>query len=261
MSETTNIIKNFGRIKNMYNNVLTESIMSKNNDKKLLFKKYLKTIKENELLKLQFMVFTNIENKVEPDKIKAMQFVDENISLFSTIDKKDLIKKNGLLIKEIGLENDYKSNLDSLYENISELIFLEKTPNNIDRVIENKNKIVEYISNNKIRDKVDVVDLPNSMLSGIMVEKYNTKYSELNEGERNLLKTLIESGDDEKKELLKKLVRECIDAIDKKLDTNDLEVKDKLLKVKDKLLSNTNEINEDFVKSIIKLDNLKNNLI
>ena len=172
MSETTNIIKNFGRIKNMYNNVLTESIMSKNNDKKLLFKKYLKTIKENELLKLQFMVFTNIENKVEPDKIKAMQFVDENISLFSTIDKKDLIKKNGLLIKEIGLENDYKSNLDSLYENISELIFLEKTPNNIDRVIENKNKIVEYISNNKIRDKVDVVDLPNSMLSGIMVEKY-----------------------------------------------------------------------------------------
>ena len=75
------------------------------------------------------------------------------------------------------------------------------------------------------------------------------------------IKTLIESGDDEKKELLKKLVRECIDAIDKKLDTNDLEVKDKLLKVKDKLLSNTNEINEDFVKSIIKLDNLKNNLI
>ena len=66
----------------MYNNVLTESIISKNNDKKSLFKKYLKTIKENEVLKLQFMVFTNIENKIEPDKIKAMQFVNENIGLF-----------------------------------------------------------------------------------------------------------------------------------------------------------------------------------
>jgi hypothetical protein len=99
------------------------------------------------------------------------------------------------------------------------------------------------------------------MLSGIMVEKYNTKYSELNESERNLLKTLIESTEDGKKELLKGLIRECIDAIDKKLDTNDLEVKDKLLKVKDKLLNNTNEINEDFIKSIIKLDTLKNSLI
>ena len=40
MSETTNITKNFGRIKNMYNNVLTESIISKNNDKKFLVNIY-----------------------------------------------------------------------------------------------------------------------------------------------------------------------------------------------------------------------------
>jgi hypothetical protein len=207
------------------------------------------------------MVFTNIENKIEPDKIKAMQFVNENIGLFSNIDKKDLIKKNSLLVKEIGIKKDYKSDLDNLYENISELIFLEKTPNNIDKVINNTNSIVEYIINNKVKEKINHVDLPNSMLSGIMVEKYNTKYSELNESERNLLKTLIESTEDGKKELLKGLIRECIDAIDKKLDTNDLEVKDKLLKVKDKLLNNTNEINEDFIKSIIKLDTLKNSLI
>jgi hypothetical protein len=95
------------------------------------------------------------------------------------------------------------------------------------------------------------------MLSSILVQKYNEKYSELTETEKNVIKVLIESTDEEKIELYTKITRECIDLIDNKLTESDLDAKDKLLRVKDKLLRNKVELNEDFSKNISKLVDLK----
>jgi hypothetical protein len=95
------------------------------------------------------------------------------------------------------------------------------------------------------------------MLSSILVEKYNERYSELTETEKKALKILIESTDKEKIEVYNKINRECIDLIDIRLVESDLETKDSLLKVKDKLLRNTIEINEEFAKNISKLIELK----
>jgi Na+/phosphate symporter len=94
-----------------------------------------------------------------------------------------------------------------------------------------------------------------------MVDKYNEKYASLDESEKQVLKVLIDSTDEEKKEVYSSTLRECINLINEKLDTNDLEAKDKLLRVKDKLLNDKQEINEDFFKNISKLVELKNNLI
>jgi hypothetical protein len=95
------------------------------------------------------------------------------------------------------------------------------------------------------------------MLSSILVEKYNERYSELTETEKKALKILIESTDKEKIEVYNKINRECIDLIDIRLVESNLETKDSLLKVKDKLLRNTIEINEEFAKNISKLIELK----
>jgi succinate dehydrogenase flavin-adding protein (antitoxin of CptAB toxin-antitoxin module) len=95
------------------------------------------------------------------------------------------------------------------------------------------------------------------MLSSILVEKYNERYSELTESTKEALKVLIESTDEEKIEVYNKINRECIDLIDSKLVESDLDTKDRLLKVKDKLLRNTIEINEEFPKNISKLVELK----
>ena len=260
MTYLTQITKNFGHIKNVYNTLLAESVMSDDKSKKELFQGYVKSIKENEILKTQFLVYTNIEQKVESDTAKATMFVKENIELFSKFSKKDIQEANTKLVVNLLFENDVIDENKELYESISTLIFTNKTPETIDTIVEATSKIVDYIVNNKPKTVSEAIELPNSMLSTMMVDKYNEKYASLDESEKKILKTLIDSTDDEKKEVYSSTIRECITLINEKLDTADLNAKDKLLRVKDKLLNDKQEINEDFIKNISKLVELRSNL-
>jgi hypothetical protein len=141
------------------------------------------------------------------------------------------------------------------------LIFIDKNPNSINDIVETTSKIVKFIVNNKPKVIVETIDLPNSMLSTIMVDKYNEKYASLSETEKKVLKVLIDSDDIKKEEVYTGVVRECIDMINVKLTDSDLETKDRLLRVKDKLLNDKFEINENFNKNISKLLELKNSLV
>jgi len=163
------------------------------------------------------------------------------------------------LVGNLLFENDVVDNKE-LYENISTLIFTNKNPETIDAIVEATSKVVDYIVNNKTKTLTEAIELPNSMLSTMMVEKYNEKYASLDESEKKILKTLIDSTDVEKKEVYLSTIKECITLIDEKLDTADLNAKDKLLRVKDKLLNDKQEINEDFIKNISKLVELRSNL-
>ena len=51
-------MKNFGKIKNIFNDLVSEGIAIKDTKSINLFKKYVKTIKENEILKTQFLVIS-----------------------------------------------------------------------------------------------------------------------------------------------------------------------------------------------------------
>jgi hypothetical protein len=253
-------MQNFGKIKASFNNVLAESIVTKDKAKKDVFKKYISTIKENEILKNQFLVYNNIETKIESDEFKATEFVKENLSILSAYNKKDIVEANKKLASILESIEDVEDDKTQLYENITTLLFTTKTPSNVDTIVETTNKIVKYILNNKSRVVVESFDLPNSMLRTIFVDKYNEKYNELDESEKAVLKVLIDSNDEQKKEVYSKTLRECIDLIDAKLNTSDLDVKDKLLKVKDRLLNDKQEITEDFSKNISKLIELRTNL-
>jgi hypothetical protein len=260
MTDLTKITKNFGHIKELYNNILSESVVSKDENSKKLFKGYIKNLKENEILKTQFLVYSNIESKVESDLTKATMFVKENIDLFSKYKKKDIIEANKKLVLDLLFETEYKSEKEELYENISTLIFTDKTPNTIDTIVEATNAVVQYIMNNKEPEVTEAIDLPISMMTSMMVEKYNQKYSGLDESQKSVLKVLIESTDDEKKELYGNVIKECLELINEKLDTNDLDTKEKLLKVKEKLLNDKQEVNEEFIKNVSKLVELRDGL-
>ena len=260
-------MKNFGRIKNVFNELVSEGIATKDAASLDLFKKYVKTMKENEMLKTQFLVISNIENKIESNREKATEFVKESIALFSGFDKKKMLSLNanltefitlcdkGELLKE-DLDYDHKS----LHENIATLIFTKKTTETIDTIIEATSNVVDYILGNKGKEIVESYDLPNSMLSTLMVDKYNEKYATLSEDDKKILKVLIESTEEEKKEVYAKILRECIDLINGRLDESDLDAKDKLLRVKDKLLNDRQAIGEDFDKDLSKLIELRGNL-
>jgi hypothetical protein len=116
------------------------------------------------------------------------------------------------------------------------------------------------MKNNKLKLVKEAIELPNSMLSTIMVEKYNERYSSLDENEKEILKVLIESTDDQKHEVYKKTLKECIDLVNENLKEADLNAKDKLLQVKEKLLNDNIVVNENFFKNISKLVELKNSL-
>ncbi len=253
---------NFGKIKDTFNGILVETIIKKDDGNKQLFKTYLKTIKENSMLKTQFLVYTNIETKVETNEQKAIQFVQENISLFNKFSKKELNKANVSLAIPLMWEKDVDVNYANkgLHENISKLIFINRTPLNINEVLEAQDFIVKYIMNNKTKEINESIDLPLSMVSSIIVDKYNEKYDSLDESDKKVLKSIIDSNDEEKKEVYSVTLRECIDLVNAKLVGSDTDTKHKLLNVKDKLLNDTQEINENFITKISKLVELKSSL-
>lgn len=253
-------MQNFGKIKNAFSEIIAEGIVSNDESKKILFKKYIKTLRENKALKTQFLVYENIENKIESNREKATEFVKENIALLNQFSKKELQEANLKLAKPIFFEDNsvVSNDTEKLHEDISKLIFTERSPKNIDTIIEAISDIVDYILANKEKVVTESYGVPNSMLSSILVEKYNEKYSEsITETEKEVITVLIESTDEEKIEVYSKISRECIDLIDNKLTESDLETKDKLLRVKDKLLRDKVELNEDFSKNISKLVSLK----
>lgn len=254
-------MQNFGKIKNAFNGVLVEGMVSKGDTSKQIFKRYIKTIRENEMLKTQFMVYNNIENKIEENEFKANLFLQENIELLKKYSKEDLLQANLKLAEPILFEEQEVNYLhEKLHEDLTTLIFTDKTSENIDAIVEATSNIINHIKTNKVKVVSESIDLPNSMLTTIMVDKYNDKYSTMGETEKEILKSLIESDDNKKSEVYAKTIRECIDLINSKLSEASLDVKDKLLTVKDKLLNDKQEVNEDFFKNISKLVELKESL-
>ena len=254
-------MQNFGKIKNTFNSILVESFVTKKSEtNKTLFKKYIKTIKENEVLKTQFLVYTNIENKIEENEFKANLFLQENLNLLNKFSKKDIMEANLKLAQPLMVQNEEDYDKKELHENLSSLIILKKTSKDIDAIVEATSKVIGFIKTNKLKVVNEKFDLPNSMLSTIMVEKYNEKYSTLDENEKEILKVLIESTDEEKQVVYTKTIKECISLINEKLKDSDLDTREKLLEVKDKLLNDTTNVAEDFNKNISKLIGLKNSL-
>ena len=251
-------MKNFGKIKNVYNTLLIESIVTKDSNKKKEFSKYVKTLKENKALETQFFIYNNIENKIETNEFKAAQYVKETISLLDNFSKKELAEANGKLYSIIeGIESTNEN--EELYENINTLIFTEKNSKTIDTIVEATSKVVDYILNNKKVEKGESLNIPNDLLSETAVNKFNEEYNDLSDIEKDVIKTLIESSSEEKEKLFKETGFECVDLINNKLSESDINTKEKLLSVKDKLLRQSfNE--ESFAKDITKLLELKENL-
>lgn len=253
---------NFGKIKNTFNKVLTESIVKKDRNKKNLFKEYLKTLKESKVLKSQFIVLNNIENKFIEDPYLAGEYVKESVQSIRKFGQKKILSENSKLLKLLNKNNlKIEDEINKLYESVNNLITLKKDSKNIDKLQESFEFIRSYVMKPKTLEKYSspTVTLPPSVLAGVMVSKYNTKYDNLSESEKKVIKISLNGTENEKSDLLKDIVTETINLVDKKLSTSDVDLKEKLVKTKDKL-SKLEYSSETFSKDIIKLYSLKNDL-
>lgn len=254
-------MRNFGIIKNMYNSLLSESIVSKNGTNKELFKKYLKNIRNNEILKTQFLVFNNLEQLHSIEESIIKDYIKENISLLSKFSKEEINNANEILfkdIKDIKMNEDYE--FKTLHNEIHNLITISSSPKNIKNIVES----IDTIS--KIRNPKEVIKtndslIPLSLMTNILVDKFNDKYSDISESEKVILKNIIDSKNENNEEILHTTINECVDIVDNLLlNENNLDVKDKLLQTKDKLLR-TKYNDDNFIEDISKLLSLKSDLL
>ena len=257
-------MKNFGLIKNSFNTILSESVGGKTLDSKKIFKKYLKDLRESEILKTQFLIYKNIEDKVELNESKAIEFVKSNIALMQKYTKKDILEANKLLESKIpsslDLDNVYVNNdLKVLHENISKLILTKNTPNTVDEIVETTLEVAKYINNNKVKEINEDLGIPNSLLSNIAVEKYNKKYENMTESQNEVVKLVIESDVDSRCNFFKKTVKKCISQINEKLKDSDVTIKESLLAAKENLLEREFS-DETFIKDISKILELSEDL-
>lgn len=252
---------NFGNINNAFSELLIESYLKKDSNKKTNFNAYLKAIKESPILRTQYSIYRNISEKHETNDIKVTEFIKETISLMDKFKLSDIIKENKKIIDIIGdssklFKRDYTTK--KIHEDIDTLIMLSKnkSPKNIEIFVESFNNILEFIKRNEIKSKEETIS--ESVLD-LAIAKFNEKYSQTSENEKKIIKSLISSDNKEKEEILVSNIRECIDLIDNKLTESDIEIKDTLLKVKDKIMRIS--FNEDsFTSDISKIIELKNDL-
>ena len=247
---------NFGKIKKIYNNLLGESIASRNPKNKKVFSKYVKTLKENKALKTQFFVYNNIENKVESNDFKIYEYIKANISLLEGFNKVELKKLNIDLFNSLP-ENSIVED-SKLYESINTLIFTKKTPSTIDVIIEARNTVAEYIKSNEPKMVMEAPsELPLSLLTSIYVDKYNDRYCDLDESTLRLVKIILESDEEGRESLFSDTKAECLVLVNNKLSEGN--EKEKLLAVKEKLLG-MEYIGETHVDDITDLIELKETL-
>ncbi len=252
---------NFGNIKDTFKNLVIESTIRKDNKGKKLFSKFLKTIKENQTLKDQYLIYSNLQNTKLDDGVEARGFVKENIELLKTLNESHIKKGNEFFLKLLKGNKIVKENQE-FYNKVSYLVNTEKTPSNIKKINESINYIVRLMLEKEEVEEVvtESIDLPPSVLTKLAVNKFNSKYSDITESEKEIIKTVLNGSNEDKEETFNKLKRECIDTIDNKLnESSDLDLKDKLLKVKDKLL-NTNFSLDNFNSDIGKIYDLNESI-
>jgi|688.fasta_scaffold520209_2 hypothetical protein len=260
-------MENFGNIKDTFKNILIESIISKNDKDKKIFSKFVSKLKENKILGEQFLIYKNLQTKKFKKLSDAKEYVKENIELLKNLDKKQI--KEGLTFFQTLLKDKViiKEN-NTFYNHINFLIKTKKDPTNIDKI----NKSITFLSKpmivtEMVEEKTETIDLPPSILTNLMVTKYNNKYSDITESEKEIIKTLLNGNDSEKSGIFVKLKKECLDLVNNKLvETKELDVnesmlltKEKLLMVKEKLMEMV-YVKEEHIKDITRIYELRESL-
>jgi hypothetical protein len=259
-------MQNFGIINETFKNILADSIVSKDEKGKRVFRKYIKALKENRVFRTQYNIYNKLENKVEADKFKSIEYVKESIKVLEKLGKKAILNENSKLINyltKFGYEiskDDYPHK--QLHESIHSLVVKERNTKNLDMITESTYYISDYIANNK--EKVVITESKfyhTSTLGKELIKKFNETYNgTLNESEKRVFKAVTTGGEEDRKELYTTMIRECIELVNEQLKECNIDEKDKLLQVKDKLLRfNSNK--ETFISEISKIVNLKGSLI
>jgi hypothetical protein len=257
---------NFGTIKDIFASILIESQLNNDDGGKKLYKKFIKTITEDEVLKSQFIVYKNIENKYFDSEVNASDYLKENISVLKNYSKKQINESNNKLVN-ILKESGKSVNSDAhrlVHKSLHTLITEDKNAVNVNKLYESFESVKDWLmveKTEKEKSKYVREGVNLKKFLELVTEKYNEKYSTLTEEEKTIIKVLRKGDESSIKSLMSEMIKENISLINEHLDSygDNLQIKEKLLEAKDVIYKMVDN-DDSFTDKVLKLLELKNNL-
>jgi hypothetical protein len=254
----------FGTLKNTFTQTYIASHINGDSKGKELYKSFLGILKENETLKSHFIVYKNLENKTLTSEFEANEYLKENLTILDKFrGDKSIISESKKLFNLLD-NNDITVNTPSkLDEALHTLTTSQKNISNLDDIHEAKLTVIKWLMEDKtplVDDKTNVrEDIDVKKFLNIATEKYNEKYSELSEEEKNIIKVLREGSDDVKSTLLNSMIKETVSLVNSRLEDigNSLDLRTKLLETKGVVYDMSEYNVETFGENIKKLYDIK----
>lgn len=253
---------NIGIVNLMVSSKLNESYFDKEsiNESRELTSEFFSVVKSSPVLQLEFKVFSNIEGKHIENEVSATRYIDNNVKLFEIYTVEEIDAERDKLKKFIGEAKAPVNDKVKLYEAIDDLIYESIADYNdidVNKMHESFSLVLEHVQTEKIVPETTDSQPINEEIIQIAVEKFNKKYSTMNEEDRTLLQTLIKSDDAQREELLETYKTDSLAILEgvNKDNTKDSITK-AILKIKE-MAFNKKTANND----IIGLHELKRGLI
>jgi hypothetical protein len=222
---------------------------------------FFNVVKNSPILQLEFKVFNNIENKHIENDLVATRYIDNNIKLFEVWTLQEVEKEHEKLKPFLTEDIQVDDNKVQLYIAIGNLI-KESLSNydivDVDNIHESFTLVLDHVKNTKqsLTESIDT-DIINEDVIEIAVNKFNTRYESLIDGDKSLLQKLIRYDNKEKANLLEEYRNEdlkLLENIDREA-VNDVTIK-AVQKIKE-LKFNPQTADDD----IIGLHELKKDLL
>lgn len=253
---------NFGAIKDTVFKFAAKSLMIEGKENTNILKEFLKEIKSNHVLKLQYLIFKNLsEGNFKKERL-AERYLNENLKIANKINWGDLLETNKKIRSRL-LENCHVEGapgMNELYENIHVLIEstikpdfqdINKSQRAYEYILEYLTKDVEDISEKRNKETSDSPNLFSwKFIINHAVSNFNERYSHLNEAERNTLKVLL-SDYKNKINHLDHIKKESIDLINKILIEKEDDSTKSIMKKFENKINSLPKVNKENIDEII----------
>lgn len=228
---------------------------------------FLNEIKSSSLLQLEFKVLNNIESMFADNDVLATRYIDNNIRLFETYTINELKKERTKILKHYDKnivlnENNPRVILYNAVNILIEQSLLPSEDVDVDVLHENFTIVLNHIKTpiserkNVIDENINIDNINDNIIE-IAINKFNEKYSSLNEEDKKLLIKLIKYSDEQKKTLFEEYKKEGLSLLTKIQDESVVNKKDVVIEKVRNMVYDQKTVNE----SILKLHELKSGLL
>jgi hypothetical protein len=253
---------NIGYVKDFLTKKLINSLNEGVQDDYYYINKFIDIISESEILKKEYDLFESLSNNKIPSEIVASRFLDKSISIFENYTREEIDNAHSKLEELLDETITINPKKIEYYRNVSDLIYESLKTNentNTHLLFESFSNVLSVITKNQKEVKVEPKKIVNENVLNIATNKFNEKYSNLSESDISLLKKIVSSSYDEKKQIYEDFKQENLNLLNNMLVNEEYQDKTPI----NNAIQNINSFNlneETVIDNIIKLYELNNGL-